>query len=337
MLSILEVAKKINELAKGHRIGGLQNIRKKNLSLDRKPINAIFSSKSIQDSFAFHSGGRTELQFNIGFDLKGRFRHGVAFSLELSQSLPDITPLIEKISRFNQYIKFNKGRFADLSMWHYDAEKRSGNYEVGEILNENIKVGNFIFIGRLALSNEPDYQQILADFDRLLDVYEYVESNESHLLSTKVKLFNFTAGCSIKPSLTTKSQSTAMLGVILRHNDIQYYLYKYLANEYGSENVGTEITGVAGTRLDLVVRFAEQHYLYEIKTSRTARGCVREALAQLLEYSYWPGATEAQKLIVIGEAKMDEECRNYLSFLRGKFSLPLSYMQFDLKNNVLIE
>jgi hypothetical protein len=40
--------------------------------------------------------------------------------------------------------------------------------------------------------------------------------------------------------------------------------------------------------MDVVVRLGIRYWFYEIKTALSARACIREALAQLLEYSYWP-------------------------------------------------
>lgn len=84
-----------------------------------------------------------------------------------------------------------------------------------------------------------------------------------------------------------------------------------LLPEHGAENVGTELDK-AGGQVDLVVRRANKYCFYEIKTAISARGCIREALAQLLEYSFWPGAQEAEKLIVVGEPSLDQDAEQYL-------------------------
>lgn len=52
--------------------------------------------------YSFHSGGRSELQFNIGFEDGGYFRYGVAFSLKPGRNLSDpVSVLQPKIQRFN--------------------------------------------------------------------------------------------------------------------------------------------------------------------------------------------------------------------------------------------
>src|SRR5205085_10939251 len=58
--------------------------------------------------YAFHYGGRTELQFNLGSEWFGNnlyLRHGVAFSFELSQTLPSVTDLLPSVARFNQFMR----------------------------------------------------------------------------------------------------------------------------------------------------------------------------------------------------------------------------------------
>lgn len=44
-----------------------------------------------------------------------------------------------------------------------------------------------------------------------------------------------------------------------------------------------------GTRVDVIVRDGSNWWYYEIKTSHSPRACMREAVGQLLEYSFWPG------------------------------------------------
>jgi hypothetical protein len=51
-------------------------------------------------------------------------------------------------------------------------------------------------------------------------------------------------------------------------------------------------------------------------------------LAQLLEYSFWPGAQRAEKLVIVGEPVLDREAERYINILREQFSLPIEYQQF---------
>jgi len=91
--------------------------------------------------------------------------------------------------------------------------------------------------------------------------------------------------------------------------------------------VGTECPSGVGTKVDVVVRQKNEYWFYEIKTALTPRACLREALGQLCEYAFWPGAQEAVRLIVAGENALDKEGEEYLLRLRNRFSLPIEYEQ----------
>ena len=106
---------------------------------------------------------------------------------------------------------------------------------------------------------------------------------------------------------------------------MQRALFDRLAREFGAEHVGTETPNGSGARIDVVLRRGAAYWFFEIKTSLSARGCIREALPQLLEYSFWPGTQEAERLVVVGEAALDDQSAEYLSTLRTRFGLPVYY------------
>jgi len=144
-------------------------------------------------------------------------------------------------------------------------------------------------------------------------------------ITEPVGSFQFVPGCSIKPSVTVASLPQRELDIQLRHNELQRALYEYLKKRYGEGEVGTELETGIGTRVDAVVRHGEHYWFYEIKTALSARACIREAMAQLLEYSFWPGAQEAKRLIIVSEAMLDADARTFLARLRDRFSLPIYY------------
>lgn len=339
MSEMEKIAQKINRLAAEHPIGSLQYIRQDLKKLSKRATSSIFAVKSIQDDYAFHWGGRTELQFNVGMETVDgvqRFRHGVAFSLEPSQTLPSIDPLIPKISRFNEFVRTYPDELARFRMWHYENDVRTGNYGVSEIPSELAKLYVFIFLGHLAATSVPDYELVLNDFDTLLSLYKFVEGEEEFPFITRKSGFRFSPGCTIKPSSTQASLSERTLDINLRHNTIQLALYEFLAKKHGADSVGTEIPSGAGTRLDVVLNVSGKFHVYEIKTALSARACIREALAQLLEYSYWPGSQEAERLIIVGEPESNKESDNFLSALRNRFSLPVYYRQFNVSSGKLV-
>jgi len=74
-------------------------------------------------------------------------------------------------------------------------------------------------------------------------------------------------------------------------------------------------------------RYATSDRLARLPPAMSARSCIREAISQLLEYAFWPGAQEAEKLIVVGEPSLDRDAEQYLATLRARFGLPLEYRQ----------
>jgi hypothetical protein len=121
-----------------------------------------------------------------------------------------------------------------------------------------------------------------------------------------------------------------VLDVQLRHNELQCALYEQLVERYGQENVATEQPS-NGVRIDVVLRNGREYLYYEIKNASSARACIREALAQLIEYAYWPGAQEASQLIIVGEPEFDSEAKVYIEQLRSRFGLPINYQQIDVE------
>jgi hypothetical protein len=115
------------------------------------------------------------------------------------------------------------------------------------------------------------------------------------------------------------------LDLDLRHNLLQEALYQLLASKYGKDNVRTEQPSGVGTLIDMVVKMKDEYWFYEIKTALTPRACLREAIGQLLEYGFWPGAQEPTRFIVAGETPIDKDGQEYLNRLRKRFSFPIGY------------
>jgi hypothetical protein len=328
-----DVALEINRRAKAHPFGALQKIRTVLKGLQRPPTPHIFTSLSISETWAFHFGGRSELQFNIGIEGSGRsLRYGVAFSLKTSRTLPDISILFPKIKRFNDYISLNADTFSDMRMWHYEKEKRSHDSMPSPVAPELAKQGVFIFLGLQQSLQSLDYELILDGFYRLLPLYKYVEDSkvlEPITAATKGS-FKFQSGCTSKKSSTAATLAQEVLDIDLRHNQLQKALHHRLVRRFGKENVGAEIQSGVGTSIDVAVKRRDgEYWFYEIKTGQSPRACLRQALGQLLEYAFWPGSQVAKRLVVVGESALDDDAKSYLRILKEKFALPLDYEQIS--------
>ncbi|WP_431024179.1 hypothetical protein [Halomonas sp. H5] len=120
------------------------------------------------------------------------------------------------------------------------------------------------------------------------------------------------------------------------HNQIQNGIYLQLIKIYGNENVGTEQLTSNGTKIDIVAKDNNKGLIfYEIKTSSTVLGSIREAFAQLLEYSYYPDSNYATKLVIVSPNIVTEEVSIYMKNIRNKFGIPIYYQSFDMAKNQL--
>lgn len=327
---VAKIAKVLNERATDFRIGGLQRIRSQ-IHQRRVIGRDLFSSKSVKDTYAFHSGGRAELQFNIGEEMVGeneRFRWGVAFSFESSRSFPDSRVLAHHVRFFNDYIAMYADDFSDMTMWRY--VDNEGPIDMGcprTIDSSLVRNKVFVFLGKHASLDALDPATILKDFDRLLPLYEYVESKAAVMpMIHEGVQFNFKPGHRIKARWAVATVVAQELEMDLRHEAIQAALHDRLAKEHGVDEVGTEQHCPYGMRVDAIVRHHTGYWLYEIKTSSSPRVCLREAVGQLLEYCLWPGGVPAEKLIVVGETPLDSDGKAYLAALNGKLSIPVEYL-----------
>ena len=197
MPTIEEIAEELNRRSVDYEIGKLQEIRRRQKEIEGLRTKKIFvrNRRRTAKGYTFHWGGREEFQFNIGWDDVdgGRsLRHGAAFSLEPSRSLPeaDLLPLfIPKIDRFNEYVRECPGKLDGFRIWAYvktDPSPRRGPYRACEIPDEWVQSGTFIFVGGTGSVESPDYDEILCDFDRLFSVYRYVERIDKSPVASRV-------------------------------------------------------------------------------------------------------------------------------------------------------
>lgn len=335
-MKISEVANQIEISARETEISRLQEIRKKLKGMPHHQGHKIFENRTISDSgeWAFHFGGRKEMQFNIGFE--GEFlRYGLAFSFELSRSFLDIGVLKDSVIRYNSFVTQNQRYFDGFLMWHYAPDK-SDEYYPTIIADELFSFNNFIFIGKKQNSSSINYNEIVNTFNYLLTLYKFVENRQSFDSEEIDEHGNriqsglqFVPGHRPSAISATAHISEKVVDIDRRHSLIQDKLYKILERLYGHDYVATE-TGINGKKIDVVVKCDRNTIFYEIKTEPNAMACIRQAIGQLLEYCYYRAPNNngfAEKLVVVGEAALDEETTNYLNILNEKHVIKISYKQ----------
>ena len=115
-----------------------------------------------------------------------------------------------------------------------------------------------------------------------------------------------------------------------RHVRLQNRLYRCLCQKYGKSNVWYE-----NSYVDLTLKESIGCTYFEIKMESTAKRCIRSALGQLLEYAHYPTHSRAKRLVVVGDARPTDTDRQYVSYLRDKYHIPLYYRQFHWEANEL--
>lgn len=119
--TIHAIAEELNERARTHPIGTLQEFRKHRLETELFRVN----TQTTQEYWACHWGGRTELQFNIGLEGSSKLRHGVAFDFEPSRSYAPaelIAILTPKVKLFNRFVQDHSEICTDMELWAWDCK-----------------------------------------------------------------------------------------------------------------------------------------------------------------------------------------------------------------------
>lgn len=139
------------------------------------------------------------------------------------------------------------------------------------------------------------------------------------------------AGHTPRPTEAFAELPAAQRVIALRHNRIQGVLFDHLEAEYGAGNVWTEYPTGTGGFADAYVRRADGRCIvFEIKVADTASQIVRQAMGQLLEYSFREGGLEPVQLVAVGEPPLDATTQAFLERLRADFRLAIEYIPLTL-------
>lgn len=201
-MTIHQIAERLNEksIEDDHRIAELPELRKLHLGKKQLP-SKIFTNQTIFDGehgYAFHHGGRDELQFNIGEEVvEGELitRYGLCFSLEASRSLPNPVEDLESFrKRFNQCIDKHFDFFKGFRLWYFQNGTRYGSFPAQKLSDKWFQHGTFICLGNAIqkplrdLSDE-NLIEILIGFDKLLPIYEYCVLQKNSGFTDKKRIF----------------------------------------------------------------------------------------------------------------------------------------------------
>jgi len=105
------------------------------------------------------------------------------------------------------------------------------------------------------------------------------------------------------------------------HNELQNELRKLLIAKYGASAVKQE-----EDLIDLMVHLGDKTLLIEVKSSPSAVSCIREALGQILQYSWQIGLHGSNvRYVIVGSSAAAEEDIAFLEYVRRETKLSLAY------------
>jgi hypothetical protein len=184
-MTVRDIAYDIVDMAShgNHPFSAIQEVRRKHGENPRS--NKPFAEYSIKERYAFHAGGRKELQFNIGLQKLDSdddvLRYGVAFSLQQDNTVHNPKSEFKAaIKRFNKFLNENPHFFKGYEMWYHKNRELADHFNhVVEIDDNLFQAENFIFIGKffdkeIGDINGSDLKKILDTFDHLMPLYEAV-------------------------------------------------------------------------------------------------------------------------------------------------------------------
>jgi hypothetical protein len=187
---------------------------------------------------------------------------------------------------------------------------------------------------------EPFPVPILIDKnDPLFNNSRYILLNKRERKSTTLYDGEFIMGSSsvegnTKESIMRVFQEKAV-EISQIHDEISIGLARILKSKY-KEVVREQRTGF-GTRIDIAIEDSKFRFFYEIKTFDHILICIRAALGQLMEYSYYPSKSLADRLYIVSHHFANDNIIAYLNHLKIITKLPLHYICFDHNTGKIIQ
>lgn len=194
-----------------------------------------------------------------------------------------------------------------------------------------LKIASSFGLRATARTSVSTFQQLMIDHKPAhLTIYEYAEelfqkfgrqkqNNEKRQLLTK-RIANNTKSTSPQFRKGASSYIAEQ-----KHNLLQEKLKENLIRRYGEPNVKMEENYV-----DIKVTLPNKTMLYEVKSSSYASDCVREALGQLISYSFREGEILPKEHYIVGQFEPNKDEVNYINFVKKHLSLGFEYLAVNL-------
>jgi len=203
--------------------------------------------------------------------------------------------------------------------WDYHAPDISANASVVRALKQ---------YGMMPIKRQNHIEYIFGErlIDKAIDIFEFESGQGDKFIDEEISLHS------------KYVREKREVEIKLLHKQISISLTKYLISIYGINNVRAEHpVRSSRKRIDLLVRNKSQYIFYEIKTYASIKTSIREALGQLLEYTFDTRIAQPTEMIIISHIPADDSIVRYMNFLRKNFKMSLYYQYFDIKTRFLSE
>lgn len=106
--------------------------------------------------------------------------------------------------------------------------------------------------------------------------------------------------------------------IIKLHNILQNKIYNELISQ-GCNAIMEE------NNIDILVEHQNRVDFYEVKIGHSAKNCIRQALGQIIEYSFNFETSKQKKLIIIGNHPLTPADLSYVEFISQNLFLPIEF------------
>jgi hypothetical protein len=115
--------------------------------------------------------------------------------------------------------------------------------------------------------------------------------------------------------------------VTQKHNKLQEALKNKLIAQYGKEAVLLEENYV-----DIKLLLSESINFYEVKSLPYASDCIREALGQILSYTFNDKDKRKKKIIIVGQYLPNNNETEFIEWLKDNLNIEFEYENIDLND-----
>jgi hypothetical protein len=110
-----------------------------------------------------------------------------------------------------------------------------------------------------------------------------------------------------------------------KHNKLQEALKEKLIEKFGKANVLIEENYV-----DIKLLQPNRITFYEVKSSPYPSDCIREAIGQLLSYTFYDTDRRIKRLIVVGQYPPNNSDKGFIQFIKDQLKVDFEYENIDI-------